>query len=425
MTEKCKVPKPSLFTFFLLIILLTILTGCDVDDSQQINEPVISGFTDTFDQQVVNIPNCDGELPVSLSINYKDTESQNTVFKVVEWAGELVVGDPIPPFLQSQLEAKIDASLSKQYGITVEANPELLLESPPRVNIQHAVTWKVKKAHGYLDIVYSDGSARIEFSKIGNVELYDHQSVVLGCGNAEVPTETSTPIVIPKTPNPTQTLQAVFSEIDNQFQNLVKGNIAFNKPDQMKKDETATVELILSPSQSESALATQLVDQGGFVTSTAEPNVLIAPNGEIVTVETGQIEITSRMKAVLLPQDPEAFTVTEMHDNAEQVISYVETTAWRWSVTAKKEGSQTLEMVLYQLVKYEGKDYWHEVETYKANIVVEVTPLDKIRSLDWKWIAGFILLLVGSVLGILNYLNNSKKKAEEEKSVQSPKKKKK
>jgi hypothetical protein len=213
-----------------------------------------------------------------------------------------------------------------------------------------------------------------------------------------------------ETPNPTQTLQAAFSDVDSQFENSLKGNIAFNKPEQMKKDEATSIELILSPSLSQPVLATQLVDQGGFVTSTAEPNVLIAPNGETVTVTTSQIEITPRMKAVLLPQDPEAFAVTEMHDNAEQVVSSVETTAWRWSVTAKKEGSQMLELVIYQLVKYDGKEFWHEVETYKADIVVEVTLGDRVKSLDWYWIAGFIVTLVGAVLGVLKWLDERKKK---------------
>jgi hypothetical protein len=210
-------------------------------------------------------------------------------------------------------------------------------------------------------------------------------------------------------------LQSAFDEIDKQFDNLSKANLAFNKPEQMKKDETASVELILSQSLSESVLATQVVERGNFVTSTAESNVLISPNGETVTVTTSQIEITPRMKAVLLSQDPEAFTVTEMHDNAEQVVSSVETTAWRWSVTAKKEGSQTLELVIYQLVKYDGKEFWHEVETYEANIVVEVTLGDRVKSLDWYWIAGFIVTLVGAVLGVLKWLDERKKKAAESK----------
>jgi hypothetical protein len=237
-------------------------------------------------------------------------------------------------------------------------------------------------------------------------------------------TDTSTPVVT-KTPNLTQTMQALFGGIDIQFENLPKGNIAFSKPEKMKKNETASVELRLSTFLSPSTLATQLVSQSNFVTSTANPNVLVDPNGENVFIDVSQIDITPRMKAVLLPQDSEAFMVTAMHDNAEQVVSSVETTAWRWSVTAKKEGSQTLELIIYQLVKYDGKEFWHEVETYKANIVVEVTPLDQLKSLDWKWIAGFILTFVGSVLGILSWQSNRKKKAEEEKPIQSPKKKKK
>jgi hypothetical protein len=238
----------------------------------------------------------------------------------------------------------------------------------------------------------------------------------------EIPTETpnKTPTAMPSPmPNSTAVIQAAFNEIDRQFQDTLESNIAFNRPEQMKRDDTTTIELILSPSLSQSALATQVVERGNFVTSTADPNILIAPNGEMVTVQTSQIEITPRMKAVLLPQDPEAFTVTNMLD-AEQVVSTMETTTWRWSVSAKKEGSQTLELTIYQLVKYDEKEFWHQVETYKANIVVEVTPLDKIKSLDWKWFAGFILLLVGSVIGVLNYLNSNKKKAKEENKPSAP-----
>ncbi len=217
------------------------------------------------------------------------------------------------------------------------------------------------------------------------------------------------------TVNATQALQSAFDEIDIQLKKTLKGNIAFNKPEQMKWDETSIIELILSPSLSESALATQVVERGNLATSTAEPGVLVSPNGETVTVQTSQIEITPRMKAVLLSQDLEAFTVKDMHDNAEQVVSTVETTTWRWSVTAKKEGSQTLELVIYQLVKYDGKEFWHEVETYKANIVVEVTAMDRFKSWNWYSIIGAVVAVVGSVLGVWKWLDERKKKAAESK----------
>ncbi len=241
--------------------------------------------------------------------------------------------------------------------------------------------------------------------------------------NSKTPTPTLTLIPIlqktrtvtphlSKTMNPTQLIQTAFNEIDGQFDRVLKGNIAFNKPEKIIKDETASIELILSPALSEYALATQVVERGDFVTSTAEPNVLISPSGERITVETSQIEITQRMKAVLLPQDPEAFTVKEMHDNAQQVVSAVEPTIWRWSITAKKEGRQTLELVIYQLVKYDGKDYWHEVQTYKTDIMVEVTKAERIKS--W-WITvigaiGAVTAIVISIQSIWKWFEERKRK---------------
>ncbi len=212
------------------------------------------------------------------------------------------------------------------------------------------------------------------------------------------------------------------SEIDKQFETAIKANIAFNKPTQMKRDETTNVELILSPSWSEADLATRIVKRGGFVTSTAEPGKLVAPDGQTVTVETSEVEITPRMKAVLISVDPDAFILEKVHDSAEQIISSVDPTIWRWAVTAKKEGTQTLEMVIYRLIKYEGKEYWHEVQTYKTNIVVEVTPLQKIETWDWKWIAS--ALLIPLVVAAWGWLRNKKKKAGKDKPVQAAKKRK-
>ena len=180
----------------------------------------------------------------------------------------------------------------------------------------------------------------------------------------------------------------------------------------MDRGDTTVIELLLNPAASIEAIATELVEHGDLATSTADPNMLISPSGDVTSVETAVIDITPRMKAVLISHDPDAFTVIALHDDAEQVIVSTESTIWRWSVTAKKEGSQTLELVLYQLIKYDGKEFWHEVETYKADIVVEVIVSDWIKSLDWKWFAGFIITLIGAVLGIVKWLDERKKKPE-------------
>lgn len=202
--------------------------------------------------------------------------------------------------------------------------------------------------------------------------------------------------------NPTLTLQAVFDEIDSQFDNQFQGNIAFNRPEEMKKGDTTSIELILSPSLSEAVLATQIIEQNNFITSTPdlnaigtpEPSVLIAPSGETVTVQTSQIEVTNYLKAELKSRDPEALIVNDMLAT-EQLVSFAEPTTWRWSVIAKKEGKHTLELIISQLIKQGDKETWHEVETYKADIVVEVSPVgwvDWVKSLDWKWIVATLLI---------------------------------
>lgn len=229
-------------------------------------------------------------------------------------------------------------------------------------------------------------------------------------------TITITPLSLTTVPVQTLTLQAAFATIDNQFNNLLKSSIAFNRPEKMNLDETAIIEFILNPSLSESDLATQIIQRNEIATSTAVPMTLISPNGQEVTIETSQIEITPRLKVELLSQNPDAFIVTDFNDSAEQAISSTETTAWRWSVIAKKEGNHTLELVVYQLVKYDEKELWHEVETYKAKILVEVTSLQKIQALNWEWIIGIALTLL-LVPAFWRWYDNKYKKPVEENSI--------
>jgi LysM repeat protein len=197
-----------------------------------------------------------------------------------------------------------------------------------------------------------------------------------------------------ETPNPTQTLQAAYNEVDKQFQSSMKSNIAYNKPESMRIGDTTVIELLLNPSSSEPDLAKQIAEHGEFVTSTAEPAQFFSQYGEEVTIETSSIEITDRMKATLISLDPEAFVVQELHDSPDQVISAVDTTKWRWSITAKVEGTKSLNLIMYRLIKYQDKEYWREVETYKADIVVEVAPVDPTKSVDWKWLIGIILTMI-------------------------------
>jgi hypothetical protein len=165
----------------------------------------------------------------------------------------------------------------------------------------------------------------------------------------------------------------------------------------MNLGDTVTIELLLNPSETEESLGKQ-------ITQTDQP------------IFTAAIEITPRMRAILLAENQDAFNIQPIHASAEQPISGTDTTKWEWYVTSKKAGVQGLTIAIYRLVKYDNQEYWREVESYQSNIDVKVNFVQRVQTFDWKWIAGFILTFVGSVLGVLTWLNNRNKVKYEEKS---------
>lgn len=188
---------------------------------------------------------------------------------------------------------------------------------------------------------------------------------------------TSAPAVAADTPvaTPAQPvdISAQLKQIDALLQQQITGSIAYNKPGSMALGQTATIELLLNPSVSEQELATQVTESGSVVTAS--------------------IELTPQMKAVLLSPLAEAFTIQPVQADT-QLISGTETTKWSWFVTAKKSGTQKLVLVIYRLVKYQGEDYWREVETYKTDIEVKVPFAQWILSIDWKWLISIIVAML-------------------------------
>jgi hypothetical protein len=83
-----------------------------------------------------------------------------------------------------------------------------------------------------------------------------------------------------------------------------------------------------------------------------------------------------------------------MQVSDEQLISETETTRWSWFVTARKSGQQNLTMVIYRLAKYDGQDYWREVQAYKADINVKVTLGSQLKSLDLKWVTATLITAI-------------------------------
>jgi hypothetical protein len=195
----------------------------------------------------------------------------------------------------------------------------------------------------------------------------------------EVPYLTSAPAVPGELPTsepnpfPTADLHNQLEQIDQALRQQISGSIAYNKPDTMDLGQTATIELLLNPSLSEGELGPQVSEPG--------------------SVQTATIEITPQMKAVLLSPLPEAFSIQPIQEPV-QLISATETTRWSWAVTARKSGTQRLVLVISRLVKYEGQDYWREVETYQADIQITVPLSQRITSVDWKWLISVVVAVI-------------------------------
>lgn len=207
------------FNLYLSIGIVLLLASCGEPPSsgypqpQQIGDPVVTLLPPAYEYQTERINNCDGASPNYL-VSYKTVESQNATFQVVVEAGGLITGTPIPAALEVQLEAKINAALSKQYGITIERDHQLPLEIPNGKKVEHVITWKVTRIEGLIDVYYQNETAQVAFNRIASVELYDRTSTDLSCdtnvidltppADATLDIASTTPEEISTTPPPTK-----------------------------------------------------------------------------------------------------------------------------------------------------------------------------------------------------------------------------
>jgi len=223
-------------------------------------------------------------------------------------------------------------------------------------------------------------------------------------------------------PNQTLSLSEQLAKVDTELRNSLPGNISYIVPSAMKLDETFVIQLLINASLSSSELATENTESSGLATSVAEPGKLITDSGNVVTIQNNTIEITPNMKAILISADPQAFDIQSLHADDIQIVGSTSTTKWQWIIRAKKEGVQKLVIVIYRLIKIDGKENWREVESYKADIDVKVTFVQRVQSFDWKWIAGIIITLIG-IPALWRYIDSQKKQIRQVPKPKHPEKK--
>jgi hypothetical protein len=186
---------------------------------------------------------------------------------------------------------------------------------------------------------------------------------------SSVPQSTSTPpgtpISLPETPP----FQSDLEQIDAALKQSMQGSLAYNAPSTMQLGETITIQLLMSPSISPEGLAGHITEGGG--------------------VTTASVRVTPRMKAELVAADPDAFVIQALHDKPEQLLSSIESTEWRWNVTAKKSGKQKLTLAVYRPVNFDGEEQWRLI-SYERTIEVQVILWQILERVNWEWLLGIV-----------------------------------
>lgn len=230
--------------------------------------------------------------------------------------------------------------------------------------------------------------------KIGNTF-----STINNCLDLPCPLVTATVLAQQIGDNP---VEIQLKAIDQALATSITSSIAYNAPQAMKLNETVTIELLLNPSVEPSTLATQITQEG--------------------QATTASIQVTPRMRAVLIPVPEGTFVIQPLHEDPEQFISSTETTKWSWDVTGKEAGTYTLTLVIYRLLTVDGIEDWRLVESYRSSIDVEVTLTQRLLLLDWKWIIGIIVTAV-LIPGFWRWVDQRKKQAEQTPKPRRQKKK--
>ncbi len=178
------------------------------------------------------------------------------------------------------------------------------------------------------------------------------------------------------TESPGDSIEGTLAEIDAQLRNTMRGNIAHSAPSSMHVEETAEISLLISPSLSPDDLETRITESGVVITDV--------------------INITPWMRAELISPNQDAFSIAALHGDAQQPLSTVEPTEWKWLITAEEGGDQKLILVISRLVEVEDRESWRLVEEYRYPIDVDVSVEARLRNLvtglwDIKWWIGGIV----------------------------------
>jgi len=162
-----------------------------------------------------------------------------------------------------------------------------------------------------------------------------------------------------------------FENVDKALKSLVLGNIAFNAPEEIRWNNTAVIELLLSLSFSVDELKDKIQEAGER--------------------EGAKIRVADQMIAVLKSSGFKIIKLTP----EKQAISFEEITDWKWEITPIKRGEQTLYLTISAILFVNGERTPRKIESFKREIYIKVTFIQKLGFFikdKWNWLWSVILV---------------------------------
>jgi hypothetical protein len=204
------------------------------------------------------------------------------------------------------------------------------------------------------------------------------------------PTSSATPAPTTAEPEPTEAPTVAPSDtpdlseiVEDEFKKLATtGQILFNPPKKMRVGVRERVEVRISKNIIED-LSTGLKGRG-------EPQI-------------ENIEVGDFMKVSLTGDN---FDIKPLSEE-DQVVPDEDFTMWEYDVIPNKSGNQIIQLKVAVKIKIPGGEGYDCNPVIERDINVKVNPIHSITHLDWKWIIGIVIVIIGL---ILNELRRHQKK---------------
>lgn len=157
--------------------------------------------------------------------------------------------------------------------------------------------------------------------------------------------------------------------LDDIAQQLFNVSMVFTLPFKANIDDEINAEFIIAPNK----------------TLDETKNLASDTSGQVVTEKIDVSRtVTARIVAPNFKVSPEG--------DLRQALSLTEPTKWNWILTPTSEGAQTVQLRVVAHVMVDGERIERELETFKHELNIEVTPQQKITN----FISEYLEFIVGT-----------------------------